>query len=86
MRWVLNNMAVAVFPSRLAKNRHYTHRGVDECSRATTLPVQVRCLNRLSPVPPPAEGVRAARHAVLQVTGLRHESRSIGEIWPFTDL
>ena len=32
-----------------------------------------------SGLPPPAEGVRAARHAVLQVTGLSHESWSIGE-------
>jgi hypothetical protein len=32
-----------------------------------------------SGLPPPAEGVRAARRAVLQVTGLSYESQSVGE-------
>ena len=55
----------------------------DECSTATTLSyARAMFESAQSGLPPPAEGVRAARHAVLQVTGLSHESWSIGERSP----
>ena len=47
----------------------------DECSPATTLSCASEMFESAqSGSPPPVEGVRAARHARLQVTGLSHES------------
>jgi hypothetical protein len=52
----------------------------DECSTATTLSyARAMFESAQSGLPPPAEGVRAARRAVLQVTGLSHESQSVGD-------
>lgn len=66
--------------SQLLKYPHCTHRG-DKCSKARHLTCAMRCWNRLSPVlPPPAEGVGAARHAHTPGDRAEPSSRSNGEI------